>query len=248
MVKQIPNMITGLNLLCGAVAILFTISGDLILAASFVVLGVIFDFCDGLVARLLNAQSEVGVQLDSLADMVTFGVVPGFVMYKMIEIATLGSGYTWQEKATETMFLANGKMNLLPFVGLIIILGAAYRLAKFNVDTRQTTSFIGLPTPANALLILSLPLIFEFQYTHVIADILFNKWFLVGLSIVSALLMNLEIHLFAFKFKTWDIKSNLQRYVFLALCILLLVVFQFIAIPIIVLLYIIISVVWRSKD
>jgi len=248
MVKQIPNMITGLNLLCGAVAVLFTISGDLILAASFVGLGVVLDFCDGLVARLLHAQSEVGVQLDSLADMVTFGVVPGFVMYKMIEIATLGKGHSWGEEVSQNVIVSGEGLAWLPFVGFIIILGSAYRLAKFNVDTRQTTSFIGLPTPANALLILSLPLIFEFQYTNAIANILFNKWFLVGLSIVSALLMNIEVELFAFKFKTWDLKSNVQRYVFLALCIVLLAILQFVAIPIIILLYILISIIWKTKE
>ena len=125
-------------------------------------------------------------------------------------------------------------------------MASAYRLAKFNVDTRQTTSFIGLPTPANALFILSLPMIFEFQYSHMIQDIVFNKWFLVGLTVLSSFLLNAEIHLFAFKFKTWGFNENKQRYIFLLLSIVLLVLLKFLAIPIIIVMYVLISLVWKD--
>ena len=245
MVKHIPNMITSLNLLCGAVAVLFTVSGDLIIAAVFVMLGVFFDFFDGLSARLLKAQSPIGVQLDSLADLVTFGMVPSLVMVQMLQLAFYG-----EIRPLTELFSARawnvGIDSYYPLIGLLILVASAYRLAKFNVDTRQTTSFLGLPTPANALLILSLPIIFEFQYTHTIETIMFNKWFLIGLTLVSAILLNAEIPLFAFKFKTWDFKSNKQRYLFLVLCIVLLAFLNFLAIPVIILFYIILSLIWKE--
>ena len=246
MIKHIPNAITSLNLLCGGVAILFTVSGDLIIAAVFVFLGIFFDFFDGLAARILNAQSDVGVQFDSLADVVTCGVVPSLVMVQLLQVSFYGeirpltdifSARAWQ----------TGVENYYPLIGLLILVASAYRLAKFNVDTRQTTSFIGLPTPANALLILSLPMIFEFQYTETIRDVIFNKWFLIALTILSAILLNAEVHLFAFKFKTWGLKENKQRYFFLAICIVLIVLLKFLALPLLVLLYVLLSLIWREE-
>lgn len=247
MVKHLPNMITSLNLLCGAVAILFTVSGDLIIAGIFVMLGIFFDFFDGLVARSLNAQSELGVQLDSLADMVTCGVVPGLVMVQLLQLSFYG-----EMRPLTDVFSARawntGIDSYYPLIGLVIIIASAYRLAKFNIDTRQTHHFIGLPTPANALLILSLPLIFEFQYSHTIQNILFNKWFLIGLTLVSSFLLNSEIPLFAFKFKTWDLKSNLKRYVFAVLAVLLLIVLKYLAIPLLILIYVVMSLLWKDKE
>lgn len=246
MVKQIPNIITSLNLLCGCVAVMFAMSGELVIASYFTFLGIFFDFFDGLAARLLNAQSKVGLELDSLADMVTSGVVPGFVMVQLlsysltgnyIDIKTLFSDNTWNESLYQ----------YVPFVGLLIVIASAYRLAKFNVDTRQTTSFIGLPTPANTLLILSLPLILAFQQTDGITAIILNHWVLIALTVLSCILLNAEIHLFALKFKTWDFKSNTIRYVFLLLSIVLLFIFHFLAIPIIILLYIVLSLLWKDK-
>lgn len=246
MIKHIPNAITSLNLLCGGVAILFTVSGDLIIAAIFVFLGIFFDFFDGLAARMLHAQSDIGVQFDSLADVVTCGVVPSLVMVQLLQVSMyheirplteIFSARAWQ----------TGIDSYFPLIGLLILVASAYRLAKFNVDTRQTTSFIGLPTPANALFILSLPMIFEFQYSHMIQDIVFNKWFLVGLTVLSSFLLNAEIHLFAFKFKTWGFKENKQRYSFLLLSIVLLVLLKFLAIPIIIVLYVLLSLIWKEK-
>ncbi len=242
--KQIPNFITSLNILSGSVAVLFAVSGDLILAAVFVFLGIFFDFFDGLAARTLNAQSEIGLQLDSLADMITSGVVPGIVMFQLLNIGFLGSMQNFTE-----VFSAQGwnvgVKNYLPLLGLFITVASAYRLAKFNVDTRQTSGFIGLPTPANTLLILSLPLILEYQYSEIIETIILNIWFLMGLIVVSCILLNAEIPLFALKFKTWDFKSNGVRYVFLCLCVVLLVFLKFLAIPIIILLYIVLSLFWK---
>lgn len=240
MLKQVPNIITSLNVLCGCIAILFAVSGDLINAAIFVFLGIFFDFFDGLAARLLNAQSEIGLQLDSLADVITSGVVPGIVMYQMLNLAYFGEMRSLTEIFSGSGWNV-GVQSYLPLIGLVIVIAAAYRLAKFNVDTRQTTGFIGLPTPANTILVLSLPLILQYQYSELAESILLNKWFLFGITLFGSIMMNAEIPLFALKFKTWDFKSNAVRYIFLMLCVVLLVLVKFWAIPFIILLYIVLS-------
>jgi len=241
MKKQIPNIITSLNLLCGCIAILFAVNGDLVAASYFVLAGMFFDFFDGLVARLLHVQSEIGVQLDSLADMVTFGVVPGIIMFQLLNKAITNQVLETRFEVSESMLWFGENMSFIPFIGLIIVIASAYRLAKFNIDSRQTTSFIGLPTPANTLLIISLPLIYEFQYTEIMDAIIFNKWFLIGLTILSSFLLNAELPLFALKFKTWDFKNNKTRYVFLGLSLVAIIILKFIAIPIIIGLYILLS-------
>jgi len=246
MKKHIPNIITSLNLLCGCFAILFAVSGDLVAASFFVLTGMFFDFFDGLAARLLKVQSEIGLQLDSLADMVTFGVVPSIIMFQLLNKASSPQVLESVFEVSEPMVWYGENMSYLPFLGLIIAVASAYRLAKFNVDTRQTSSFIGLPTPANTLLIISLPLIYEFQYTAVIESIMFNKWFLISLTVLSSLLLNAEIPLFALKFKTWDFASNKIRYIYLGISLLAIVALQFIAIPVIILLYILISFFWKE--
>lgn len=244
MKRYIPNALTLLNLLCGSIAVIFAVNEDLISAAYFVFLGIIFDFFDGFAARKLNVQSEVGLQLDSLADVVTSGLVPGIVMYKLLHLSlnsyteAVGSFY----ERTETMMWIGGKIIILPLLGLAITLASAYRLAKFNVDTEQQTFFKGLPTPANTLLIISLPLILEFQDSDVINAIILNKWFLIAVTILSCWLLNSGIRLFALKFKTFNFKENATRYIFIILCLVLLVTVKFAAIPLIILLYITMSV------
>lgn len=244
MLKQIPNIITSLNILCGCVAILFAVSGDLITAAFFVFFGIFFDFFDGLAARLLKAQSEIGLQLDSLADVITSGVVPGIVMFQLLNISFFHDTRTLTETFSSEVWNL-GIKNYIPLIGLLVVVASAYRLAKFNVDTRQTSGFIGLPTPANALLILSLPLILQFQFSEMAESIILNKWFLIGITLLSCILLNAEIPLFALKYKTWDFKSNAVRYVFLMLCAVLLVLLKFLAIPFIMLLYILLSLFWK---
>ena len=243
MIKQIPNIITSLNLLSGCVAVMFALSGDLISAALFALIGIFFDFFDGLAARLLKAESPVGLELDSLADMITSGLVPGVIMVQLISKAVSGNYFVITEIFTENSW--NNMGSYLPLVGLLITVASAYRLAKFNVDTRQTTGFIGLPTPANTLLVLSLPLILHFQYTDALHDLILNKWLLIGLTVVSVILLNAELPLFGLKFKQWDFKTNAKRYIFLLLALVLLIVFQFIAIPIVILLYLLMSLVWK---
>ncbi len=246
MKKHIPNIITSLNLICGCIAILFAVNGDLVAASYFVLTGLFFDFFDGLAARLLHVQSEVGVQLDSLADMVTFGVVPGIIMFQLLNKSITTQVLETRFEVSEVMLWFGDNMSFIPFIGLIIVIASAYRLAKFNVDTRQTSSFIGLPTPANTLLIISLPLIYEFQYMEFMDAILFNKWVLIGVTIFSSLILNAELPLFALKFKTWDFKNNKIRYVFLGLSLIAILLLKFIAIPIIIGLYIILSL-FRKK-
>ncbi|QAA81462.1 phosphatidylserine synthase [Aequorivita sp. H23M31] len=247
MKKQIPNFITSLNILCGSIAVLFAVSGNLIVASVFVFLGIFFDFFDGLAARSLNAQSDIGLQLDSLADMITSGLVPAIVMFQLLNLAFLGTMQNLTDVFSSQGWNV-GIKNYLPLIGLLIVVASGYRLAKFNVDTRQTSGFIGLPTPANTLLILSLPLILEYQFSEVAESIILNKWVLIGLTAVSCILLNAEIPLFALKFKTWDFKSNAVRYVFLALCILFLITLKFLAIPIIILMYIILSLTWKVPE
>ncbi len=234
MKRYIPNALTLLNLLCGSIAVILAVNDNLVTAAYFVFFGIFFDFFDGFAARKLNVQSEVGLQLDSLADVVTSGLVPGIVMFKLLEIVDSD----WSKTDLSEGF----NLPLMPIFGLSIVLASAYRLAKFNVDTEQQTFFKGLPTPANALLILSLPLILEFQNNDAINAVILNKWFLIAVTILSCWLLNSGIKLFALKFKNWNFKDNATRYIFIILCVVLLVLLQFAAIPIIILLYIIMSI------
>ncbi|TXE12013.1 phosphatidylserine synthase [Seonamhaeicola algicola] len=234
MKRYIPNALTLLNLLSGCIAAIFAVNGNFTWAAYFVFLGVFFDFFDGFAARKLNVQSEIGLQLDSLADVVTSGLVPGIIMFKLLELVVAD----WSTLDFENEF----NMPFLPILGLAITLASAYRLAKFNVDTEQQTFFKGLPTPANALLIISLPLIIEFQNNDAINAIILNKYFLIAVTILSCWLLNSGIKLFALKFKNWNFKDNATRYIFILLCVVLLVVLKFAAIPVIILLYISMSV------
>ena len=240
MIRFIPNIFTSLNLLCGCMAVLFVVSGDFITTSVFIILGILFDFLDGLFARLLKIQNKVGVHLDSLADMITSGLAPALIIAQLLSIAIDG------EVIEMSLILANSDMNesgleLIPFIGLLIAVASGYRLAKFNVDDRQAEHFIGLPTPANAIFILSLPLILEFQRSELIENIILNTWFLIPVTLISCILLNSEIRLFSLKFKSFGFKDNFIRYLFLALCLLSLILLKFIAIPVIILLYLVLS-------
>ena len=151
---------------------IFAVNGSLVTASFFAFLGIFFDFFDGLLARKLNAQSELGLQLDSLADMVTSGLVPGIVMFQLLSLTSGDS--EWLESSNQwsnSMNWESFNIQLLPLIGLLITLASAYRLANFNIDENQTSLFIGLPTPANTLLILSFPLIMEFQNNDIMNSI-----------------------------------------------------------------------------
>ncbi len=226
MKAHIPNFITLLNLFSGSIAVIYALEGNMKLTALFLCLGIFFDFFDGLLARKLKVQSELGVQLDSLADMVTSGLVPGLVLFYLLGLAPQPS---WETH------------NLLPYFGLLVTLASAYRLAKFNISDNQSDAFIGLPTPANALLIIALPLILDFQNSDAINAIILNPWFLIGVTILSCFLLNAPIKLIALKFKTWNFKDNASRYILILLSLVLLIVFQFAGIPLVIISYIILS-------
>lgn len=242
--KHIPNFITLLNLLCGCIAVLCAVSSDFFLAALFVFAGIFFDFMDGLTARLLNVKSALGLQLDSLADMVTSGVVPGVVMFKLLTMS-LGGAETISVEASwdQANYWHGLQVPLLAFLGFLITLSSAYRLAKFNLDEDQQNYFKGLPTPANTILIISLPLILEFQGSALYHKIILNPWFLIGLTLLSSYLLNSRIKLFALKFSDWSFKSNGIRYVFIVCTLILIVLFKFVSVPIILLFYILLSLI-----
>jgi len=240
--RFIPNLVTMLNLLSGSIAVLFAVNGNMPAAAMFVFLGIFFDFFDGLLARKLDVQSELGIQLDSLADMVTCGVVPGIVMFNLLVLASENPVSSWSSNEINNISNWLGiNIPLLPLFGLLIIAASAYRLAKFNIDEDQQEYFKGLPVPANTLLILSLPLIMEYQNNDLMNSLILNKWFLIGLTLLSSFLLNSNIKLFALKFKNWGFKENATRYVFIILSIVALIVLKFAAIPLIIPIYIIMS-------
>lgn len=248
MKRHIPNMVTLLNLFSGCIALIFTVYGNFVAAAIFVFIGIFFDFFDGLLARKLNVQSPLGIQLDSLADLVTSGVVPGVIVFKLISLTVDAPDYSEYNDSWNSIFHWQGfKMSLIPLIGLFIPLASAYRLAKFNLDEDQQTYFKGLPVPANTLLILSLPLILEYQNSDIINSIIINKWFLVVLTFLSCYLLNSNIKLFALKFKDWSFKNNGVRYVFLILSVVSLVILKFAAIPLIITLYILLSLLDRKN-
>ncbi|WP_272149328.1 CDP-alcohol phosphatidyltransferase family protein [Tenacibaculum aiptasiae] len=236
--KHIPNLLTLGNLLCGTIATIFAIKGDFVGTAILVVTGIVFDFFDGFVARMLNVQGELGKQLDSLADMVTSGVVPGIVMLQLLIIAL-----NVDAAAYFGIDIYGATGSNLPYLGLLLTLGAGYRLANFNIDTRQSDSFIGIPTPAMTLFVIALPLIVEFSGQSFFVNLIQNQYFLIVVTLLLTYLMNAEIPLFALKFKTFGFKENRLKYIFLLVAVLLLIVLKFVAIPLIILLYVAFSVV-----
>jgi CDP-diacylglycerol---serine O-phosphatidyltransferase len=225
--KHIPNIITLLNLLCGCIALVFVSRLEFERAFLFVCLGIFLDFFDGFFARLFKVSSPLGLQLDSLADMVTSGVVPGYVMFQLFQSSEYDSS----------------TIGIYSFIGFIVTLGACYRLANFNIDLRQTDSFIGLPTPANALFILSLPLIVGNNLGSPVAAFVSHHWFLAFISVVSALVMNAEIPLFSLKVKDFSIKKNALQIFFLAASVLLLFFFRYMGVSLIIVFYVLLSIV-----
>ncbi len=219
-----------LNMAFGLVALIFVFENQLVYAAYFVFAGIFFDFFDGFFARALHVQSPLGLQLDSLADMITSGVVPGVTVFKILSLNPTLS--TW-----------------VPYFGLILALAAGLRLAKFNIDTRQSVSFIGLPTPAMSIFIMSIPLIVIYGKYNDISQWLVSPRFLLGVVIILSYLMNSEIPLFALKFKSFKWKENQIKIIFLLSSLLLFALFNVTAIPLIILDYVLMSIVieWITK-
>jgi len=218
MKRHIPNFLTCCNLLCGCFALVFLFEGRSIPAAYFVWVTCLFDFFDGFAARMLKVASPIGKELDSLADMVSFGLVPSMVMYKMIDQAT------------------NFSDSNLPFIAFAIAVFSGLRLAIFNVDETQRDGFKGLNTPANTLFITSLPLLHS-----KVGDWLYSPLTLVMITIVFSLLLVSRIDIFALKFKNFSWQDNKLRFSFLLISVALIAIFQIVAIPLIILLYILLS-------
>ncbi|WP_285008844.1 CDP-diacylglycerol--serine O-phosphatidyltransferase [Pedobacter faecalis] len=212
--KHIPNAITCANLFSGCIGIIYAFNGALETAAYFVLLSGLFDFFDGMAARLLHVKSAIGKELDSLADMVSFGFLPGVVMYMLLKESDFTSEY-------------------LPYLGFLITIFSALRLAKFNIDTRQTEDFIGLNTPMNTLFVISLPFIGR-DYPEVTGSTLL----LLGLTAVLSWLLVSEIRIFSLKFSSTQWQANKIKYIFLIVSAILAVALQFVAVPFILLLYI----------
>lgn len=232
--KHIPNFFTLMNIVSGFFAIAFAFQSDFLLAFYFIMAASFFDFVDGGVARLLNAQSEVGKQLDSLCDVVSFGVAPGVIMFSMMRHALeipIPLDFSSMPIGDVLLLLS---MTLVPAF-------SALRLAKFNVDTRQTSSFIGLPVPANALLIATLGALLFLSPVYWVKDLLINPYFLLGIAILQSYLLISPLPMFALKFKNLKWKDNYLQFVFLALVLLLIIFAGLGGIALSIYLYLIIS-------
>mgnify|MGYP000315459542 FL=1 len=242
--KHIPNLLTLGNLFCGTLAAIFAVINDYEFAAFFVILGIVFDFFDGFAARLLNVSGELGKQLDSLADMVTSGVVPGIIMFSLL---SPNNNFGLNVEGTNFMIWGSLKFAPIQLIGLILTLGACYRLAKFNIDTRQSDSFIGLPTPAMSLFVISLPLIQQYSTIEFAQNLITNNYFLVIITLLLTYLMNAELPLFSLKFKDYSVKNNVIKYLFLVVSLLMIVFLHYISIPLIISLYVVLSVISNSR-
>ncbi len=256
---HIPNLFTLGNVLCGCFAIVFALQQTPHLAAFMIGIAAVLDFLDGFAARLLHVQSELGKQLDSLADMVTFGIAPAMIAFVLVRYGHPIIGI--HNQATFDTIATNTWLHYIPF---LIAAFSALRLAKFNIDTRQSDAFIGLPTPANALFWASIPLILAYpsHYEPLNAfddsllfhlELFFIQWLghpyvLIVASVLFSLLMVANIPLFSLKFKNFTYRDNKVRFLFLGIALItiiagLLIKIYFISIPIIILLYLIISIV-----
>lgn len=240
--KHLPNFITCLNIVSGSLAVLFAVKGELTIAVALIIAASIFDFFDGVSARLLNAHSPIGKELDSLADMVSFGLAPGMLMMSM---------------QSSVLFDANvGAINFpqLSFyevtcisASLLIPVFSAIRLAKFNLDARQTDSFIGLPTPANALFIAALALIAEHGRFVQLDSFILQPIVLLIITILFSLLLVSELPMFSLKFKNLTWNDNSIRFIFLAIAVALILTFNIYGIAAAILSFVLISVLLNFK-
>ncbi len=247
MLKQIPNFFTLLNLVFGCIAIIYIFKSDgllysnapnsfsmgLIVASIFIFLAAVVDFFDGFVARLFNATSEMGAQLDSLADAVTFGVAPGMIMYRLLQLALSKSGM-----ATDNIWV------LLP--AILVPCCAVWRLAKFNIDKEQAYFFKGVPSPAAGLTLASLPLII-YTNTGWATQKLFNPFFLYGIIVVVSFLMVSNIPLISLKFKNFSVKSNLDKFILLLISIISAIFLKWVAVPVMFVAYVLVSLTFKPN-
>ncbi len=248
--KQIPNIFTLLNLFFGCIAIVFALQNtieitadgqfvrlteELYYASLFIGIAAVIDFLDGFVARALNASSEMGKQLDSLADVVSFGAAPSIILYQFLRMS-----FIRENEGVETSMLW-----LMP--AFVFACAGAYRLARFNLDTEQSFGFKGVPMPAAGLVVASLPLIYWNMQTEMVYTILMNKWFLYGLIILLSFLMVSKLPLMALKFKDFSIKSNLPKFILVGIAVVTALLLKWLAIPIVFIAYIILSLLHKRN-
>lgn len=258
--KNIPNLFTLLNLVFGCLAIICILQqgvmllpldgeGNIIItpqqlenvpekiwmASLFIGLAAVVDFLDGFVARFFNASSEMGKQLDSLADLVSFGVAPGMIIYQFLRLS-----FAQGEGGLDTSVLW-----LLP--AFILPCAAAWRLAKFNLDNSQSFSFKGMPVPAVGIFVASLPLIYWNVNEPWVLDLFLNKWFLYGLVLLLSYLMISSLPLMALKFKDFSIKNNLPKYLLVLIAVAAIFILQWLAAPVILLAYVLLSLLFKIK-
>lgn len=273
---NLPNFFTAFNLLSGALSIIFVFAGRIELSVAFIFLGAFFDFFDGFLARILKQQSELGKQLDSLADMITFGVAPGMITFSLIVVASawnnsLLNGLTldqfWMDGTfganiqhwmtlylselsgnypnDEVQFFSRSQL-LLPFIALLIPFFSLFRLAKFNLDERQTDKFIGLPTPANAIFFSSFALVLwsgfdSDSWKASLSMALIQPTVLIPLVIIFSLLLVSEFNLIALKFKNMKWKDNQMRFILIIASVVSITIAGFWALSIIILIYLLLS-------
>ena len=233
----LPNTITAMNLVCGSLAVFFAVDGQLGWAAIFIFAAAIFDFLDGFSARLLKAYSSIGKELDSLADTVSFGLAPAAIVFTMLELTLFGKNQPIQE------IEANWSQWIVLFTSLVIPVAGAFRLAKFNTDTRQTDQFLGMPIPANAIFFASLALILELGTKQNIVPVILNKYTILASIFICSFLMVSELPMFNLKFKNLKLKENGLRYLFITTTILMLIFLEVYALPLIIIWYVLLSVV-----
>ncbi|WP_321299841.1 CDP-alcohol phosphatidyltransferase family protein [Marinifilum fragile] len=237
-VKHIPNTITCLNLFSGCTASLLAVEGHLELAATLVLVASVFDFMDGLAARALKAYSPMGKELDSLADMVSFGLTPGLIAFGYLKIAILGDASV--DFNPDELSISQMAILLSAF---IIPVFSALRLAKFNVDERQAASFVGVPTPANAMFWASIPLVLYFGDYPFIQEWLSNPAIIIVAIVITSLLLTAEIPMFALKVKNLSWQDNKIRYLFLMSLVLLAVLVKWLVIPLVIFVYLLFSMI-----
>ena len=254
MKKQIPNIFTLLNLFFGCIAIVYALQTEcfvinvnddqsssfnlpekIVLASLFIFLAAIIDFLDGFVARLFNATSEMGKQLDSLADVVSFGVAPGVILFQLLR-----ASYIREDDGLYTSLA-------YVFPAFIYSCAGAYRLAAFNIDSRQKTGFRGVPIPAAGLFVASFPLIIHSGNYPYVSEWLINKWVLYGVIIALSALMVSKLPLIALKFTNLSVKSNLPKYILILVAVIAGVFLQWLAVPAIFIAYIILSLAFKNQ-
>ena len=254
MTRQIPNLFTLLNLVFGCLAIVVTMQNGIVIqyasdgtqlidipekiwmASLFIGLAAVVDFLDGFVARLFKASSAMGKQLDSLADVVSFGVAPAMILFQFLRMSI----------AQEEDGLNASIIWLVP--AFILACAGAWRLAKFNLDDSQAYGFKGVPIPAIGLLVASLPLIYWNNHSQLIVDILFNKWFLYGVIILLSWQMVSNLPMMALKFKDYSVKNNVPKIILLAVAIVSAFIFHWLAVPIVFIVYIILSLLFKQQS